>query len=585
MIYKAPGIYIAPEPKRIEPITLSNKCVTGFIGIAERGPIHEGVRIKSFKQYQKIFGGFTGHSYLPYAVYSYFHTGGKECVVIRTAHLNEDNDINSASKASMICKDINENTSFEIKALSEGIWGNNIQLKLSYINSDTATVLKIDTENREWIEIESTEDFQVEDTICIWNRDRKEYKIISQIAGNHIYFDSRLDTIIDSDNQEIYCGNVRFNIKITHEKDVEEYFFLSINEDDDKYFIDEINQQSGLVEINKTGAISTPYEISSENLQGGKNGVLSLTPADFIGYYKGLEDNKGIGIFEAYNDVSLIAAPDVLLFEEYIYNDLDRAKKDIFIVQKAMIDQCERLGNRFVILDLPLVKDVIELMKWTGKFDSKVAAVYYPRIEMINPEDISSLSTVIVPPSGHIAGIYIDCDEKEGIFRAPANKFIKGAVGLTERIDDEVYEIIYPKGINCLRYIPGRGIKVWGARTLSSDISWRYINVRRTFSAISESIKQGTRWAVFETNDMALRKRIVRHIYAFLLDLWRKGFMSGVVPEDGFYIRCDDELNPPEEIDAGRINIEIGIAIARPAEFLVIKIRSKQEESMILIEG
>jgi phage tail sheath protein FI len=284
--------------------------------------------------------------------------------------------------------------------------------------------------------------------------------------------------------------------------------------------------------------------------------------------------------------MNLIACPDLMVFQELVYAEKEKSQAldAIFAVQKAMIDQCERLGNRFAILDCPILKEPTHLLKWRDRFDTKYAALYYPRIEMINPEDMRGLSSIFIPPSGHLAGSYVDCDTNEGIHRAPANKLISGIVGLERIVEKEEYEILYPKGINCMRYIPGKGVKSWGARTLSSDSSWRFINIRRTFSAIRDSLKRGAGWAVFEPNTPGLRKRLVRHVSAFLLELWRRGYMMGNTPEKGFYVKCDDELNPPEEIDKGIIQVEIGLAIARPAEFLIVKLTANKDDSIVFID-
>jgi hypothetical protein len=411
-----------------------------------------------------------------------------------------------------------------------------------------------------------------------------EYNSITKIENNRLYLQNELLNNYNQGDEEIFCENVRFNLILTRDTKDEQFYYLSPNQNDENYFADVINTGSAFVRVNLTGQGCLPEEVHFKHLTGGKNGVLGLTPADFIGYFRGLDDNRGIGIFEAFEDISLIAAPDVLVFEDLVHKDKEKALADIFIVQRALVDQCERMGNRFVILDAPDIQDTIKLMKWTGKFDSSFAALYCPRVQMINPEDITGLTTIMVPPSGPIAGVYAECDAEEGIFRAPANKYIKGAVGLSRIIENEEIEILYPRGINCLRYIPGRGINIWGARTLSSDTEWKYINVRRTFSAIRDAIRLGSGWAVFEPNDNALRKRIVRHLTAFLLDLWRKGYMAGTVPAQGFFVRCDDELNPPENVDAGIVTVEIGICIAKPAEFLVMRIQANSEQHVIVTE-
>ncbi|MBN2442087.1 MAG: phage tail sheath family protein, partial [Spirochaetales bacterium] len=587
--YIIPGVYIEPALKKIESIKITKKCLVGFIGLAEKGPLHEPIKITHFKEFLNIFGGFTHYAYLAHAVFGFFNCGGKECIVVRTAHLtNNENDEaetkNSAAKAFLLLKDSEANDALTIAAQSEGMWGDEIQVKLWYAPDVTTKMKDKAASGSTTLQVHSTEDLNPGDCLCIYGNDKKEYRRLSSVEGTTIRFTSPLRHEYDSEKEQIFCEKLLVNLLVIHKKTIEEYLYLSLNPDSINYYINEINDQSELITLKETllpnDEHPIPEEVFFKNLNSGRNGILGLTPADFIGYFKGLNNYKGIGVFEAFDEMALIVSPDLIVFQELIYkqDEKKQALDAIFAVQSAMINQCELMGNRFAILDTPLLDNPVSLLKWRDKFDTKYAALYYPRIEMINPEDPRGLRSMLIPSSGHIAGSYVDCDVKEGIFRAPANKFISGIVGVEHIIENDLYEMFYPKGINCMKYVPGRGVKVWGARTLSSDPVWRYINVRRTFSAIRDSIKQGTGWAVFEPNTPGLRKRIVRHVSAFLLDLWRKGYMSGNTPEDGYYVKCDDELNPPEEVESGRIQIEIGISIARPAEFLVVKLTANKDD-------
>jgi phage tail sheath protein FI len=202
---------------------------------------------------------------------------------------------------------------------------------------------------------------------------------------------------------------------------------------------------------------------------------------------------------------------------------------------------------------------------------------------VLNPFDQSAVKTYRVPPSGAVCGCFSAIDREKGIFHAPANCLLQGALGLSEKIDESSYELLYSAGVNLLKYFPGKGIKTWGVRTLSSDPDWRYINVRRTFSAICKSLKLGTQWAVFEPNNNNLRKRLVRHVSGFLLDLWMKGYLAGSTTEQAFYIRCDDELNSPEQIDAGILTFEVGLAISKPLEFFNIFITAEREGANVYV--
>lgn len=582
MKYITPGVYIEPRKVKSDSIRLLDGGTAGFIGITEKGPLNKGVRVRSFSEFRKIFGTFTDFSYLAYSVFGFFAHGGKECVVIRVAHLDEDDELNSVSPAIMKLPSVNGGVSVSLKANSSGTWGNDIQVRLQHLNggSENVSELGVDDDGKQWVLLESAEIFNVGDTVALRFGDNIEHGVIKEIHDQTLILTKSLKKIIGKQNNLI-CEKVRINVSLILKDKVEDYLNMSCNSLDEDYYIDAINSRSLWVHAEKGDSNSAPVQLNYINMGSGRNGILNLTPGDFIGFFKGFDNNTGMGIFEGYNDLSIIAAPDVLLFEEIVHNDKQRALDDIFAVQRALIDQSERLEDRFAILDTPSFNNSLDLIDWRNRFDSAFAAMYYPRAEIINPEDISGMTSILVPPSGHVAGVYIDCDKNEGVHRAPANKVLEGAVGLDNYIDADEYEILYSRGINCLKHIPGRGIKVWGAKTLSSEPEWKYINVRRTFSRIKEAIRTGTSWAVFEVNDNKLRKRLIRHISAFLLNLWRKGFLVGKTVNEAFFVRCDDELNPPEEVDAGRVNVDVGLSISKPAEFLVINLTAHSENSNI----
>lgn len=589
MRYSIPGIYFEKPTPQNNDISMQKSSVAGFIGLAQKGPLHSGVRIHSYNQFASIFGGFTDYSYLAFSVYGFFLSGGKECVVVRTAHIGKEEDKGSVNKAELVIRDVDQNPAAVITADTEGSWGNNIDVKIQHISGDSLYISNTGYEGSRWVEVEcdlETISFKKGDFITLRGERTLKYSKIKDVAGKKLFLENNINDDFFSENSKIVCEKILLNISLIYLDDIEEYLHLSPNAGDEKYFTNVINDRSKLVQINveSEGFRNIIENVNYSNLQNGTDGLVSLTPGDFIGYYKGLGDNKGIGIFEAYDDIDIIAAPDINIFEDIVFNNYRDARDSIFSVQKAIIDQCERLGNRFAVLDPPTVSDIHDLRKWRNKFDSAYAAVYYPKIEILNPDDMSGLTSLYVPPSGHIAGIYSLCDLQEGVHRAPANKFINGAVGLSTQLKIGEYEILNPDNINCLRYIPGRGIKVWGARTLSSDPSWRYISVRRTFSQIKEAIRNGTRWAVFEPNTIKLRKKVIRHITAFLIEMWRKGYLMGTRTDDAFFVICDDTNNYKQTIDAGILNVDIGIAVSKPAEFLVIKLAASSDNNSILLD-
>jgi len=289
---------------------------------------------------------------------------------------------------------------------------------------------------------------------------------------------------------------------------------------------------------------------------------------------------SGISALETVDEVKIVAAPgytDVLSYE-------------------ALISHCEKMKNRFAILDAPDSVANLDALKKvatagasssTAEGDEKkkkpalpdalrpretdCAAFYYPWITARDP--LSSGVIVKTPPSGHLAGVYARTDAMRGVHKAPANEPIRGALDLCYKVTREEQGELNAAGVNCLRFFADAGIRIWGARTLAAEASeWRYISVRRLFNMVEESIENGTRWTVFECNDSRTWKSIERDIRAFLTLVWRDGALKGDTPDQAFFVKCDGETNPAEVIDAGRLVTEIGIAPVKPAEFIIFRI-------------
>ncbi len=210
-------------------------------------------------------------------------------------------------------------------------------------------------------------------------------------------------------------------------------------------------------------------------------------------------------------------------------------------------------------------------------------AFYVPQIEMTDPLDPAT--TVVAPPSGHIAGVWARTDAERGVHKAPANTPLRGATRLTRHITSAEQELLNPEGVNCIRTFTGDGILVWGARTLASDPEWKYVNVRRLFCMIEQSILRSTRWIVFQPNDNSLWKSIRRDITAFLTRVWSSGALFGTTPEQAFFVQCDDETNPPEVRDAGQVITYVGVAPVKPAEFVIFRVSQHDDGSESINEG
>lgn len=327
-----------------------------------------------------------------------------------------------------------------------------------------------------------------------------------------------------------------------------------------------VNAASQLIRLEKAGsggALAAPAKGSVQLAGGG--GPSALAPEDYVG---DASQRTGLGALEAVDAVTMVCAPDLMAAYQMGMIDLDGVQA----VQGAIIAHCEAMGDRVAILDPPPGLNAQQLHEWRmykAAYDSRYAALYWPWVSVFDPP---SGEEILVPPSGHVAGVWGRNDDSRGVHKAPANEVIRGAVSLELQITKGEQDLLNPIGVNCIRAFPGRGIRVWGARTLSSDAAWRYLNVRRLFNYLEESILDGTQWAVFEPNDDALWAKLRRTISAFLTNEWRKGSLFGLTPDQAFYVKCDEETNPAEAIDAGIVTCEIGVAPVKPAEFVVFKL-------------
>ena len=337
--------------------------------------------------------------------------------------------------------------------------------------------------------------------------------------------------------------------------------------------VEVVNKESTLVELVDLEATGTLSErvpaVGTYELTVPEVTALSVTEAAPELFVGDAAKRTGVGGFEAVDEITMVCAPDIMA--AYQAGQLSRVQ--VKAVQLALLAHCETMKDRFAILDpLPDLspQEVKEWRMEEAGYDSKYGALYYPWVEIADPARGGELAAI--PPSGHMAGIYARSDTERGVHKAPANEVVRGAIGLATQVTKSEQDILNPQGVNCIRAFPGRGIRVWGARTLSSDAAWRYVNVRRLFNFVEESIEVGTQWVVFEPNDIDLWERVKRDITAFLTRVWRDGALFGATPAEAFYVKCDEELNPVEVRDAGQLIVEIGLAPVKPAEFVIFRI-------------
>jgi uncharacterized protein len=279
---------------------------------------------------------------------------------------------------------------------------------------------------------------------------------------------------------------------------------------------------------------------------------------------------SGLRAFESLEDISMVAAPghSFRALDDFAANQARWSA----IVQE-LITHCQiRMRYRVAILDSPDDFALSEIRNFRGQFDSTHAALYYPWITVIDPLDPDGRRQIQLPPSGFVAGICARTDVRHGVFKAPANEVVLGAISFEKLLNKAQQDVLNPEGINCFRFFDGRGYRLWGARTISSDPEWKYFSVRRYFAYLEHSVDRGTQWAVFENNNEALWANVRRTVEDFLFNEWRNGALLGTKPEQAFFVRCDRSTMSQNDLDNGRLICLIGVAVVKPAEFVIFRI-------------
>jgi phage tail sheath protein FI len=362
-------------------------------------------------------------------------------------------------------------------------------------------------------------------------------------------------------------------------------------------------------------------------LRGGQEGLRLLTAYDFMGEPVDPLDSdlvkksklRGLRALETIDEVSILAVPDINIQplalppieplppcvpDPCLPTALSPAAPvpppqdielppafsdaDIYRVQAAMVEQCEETRSRVAVLEPPFsaVNDprlgISAVQSWRNQFDSKYAALYFPWLRVVDPLRSATASTRDVPPSGHVAGQYARTDLAIGVHKAPANAPLAWVQDVTIPVDDARHGVLNPLGVNAVRALPGRGIRIFGARTISSDPDWRYINVRRLMIMIEKAIYLSTQWAVFEPNDEITQAKLRLSLTSFLLALWQKGALAGSVAEAAFFVRCDQTTNPASQRADGQMLALVGVAPVNPFEFVVVRVGRTENQFELL---
>jgi uncharacterized protein len=401
----------------------------------------------------------------------------------------------------------------------------------------------------------------------------KEYRRVTQVAGNVITLNSAVTRpYIQGGGHAMRCWEL--SMSVASDGLVEEFGGLSLDPEAPGYILNKVNADtSTLVEIK---AVTPSVNLAAfpalkarlaAPMTGGSDGSAPPDPMAYVGEDNGPGSRTGLQALQEAEDISIALMPGITAEP----------------IQGALINHCELLRYRFAILDgvmpkaTPTVLQTIQEHK--NQYDSKYAALYTPWLKVFDP---ATGTEVVCPPSGFVAGIYARSDSTVGVHKAPANEVVRGATGLNLELGKAEQDILNPIGVNVIRSFTGRGIRVWGARTVSSDPSWNYVNVRRLFIFLEASIDRATQWAVFEPNDVSLWERLRGSLTGFLTTAWRNGMLQGTKAEEAFFVRVGKgETMTQDDIDNGRLIVMIGAAPVKPAEFVIFRITQMPKGSSV----
>ena len=576
--YAAPGVYIEEISQASRSLQGLATSVAGFVGFTEdvRGGarLFQPTLVNTWNEYLEKFArpgsdGFTNFgAYLPFSVYGWFLNGGGRCWITSIGtQLPGTEETSTDVGTNVLSRGRRPALKFTLKNTSE-------------VSESTASSSLTFNPN--------INGFMPPEPIIIRIREG-EPKVQSEDEEGVIN--------IAPNTGEYFDVEIRQGRQL-----LERYEHLTMNADAATEVADYVVtalEESEYIEVTNTSTVGSPLARRPSNGIYEVNPPIAVsTPEEFSVNLEGIRDERtGVrGLFEI-DDITMLSCPDMMKAYEAGLIDIDQ----LHGIMDLMISMCEGAAsgdvpnppNRMVVLDIPPDKlrphDTVQWLNREFNRRSSFAALYYPWVLAPNPRNGGR--PIAVPPSGHVMGVWARTDATRGIHKAPANEAPRGIMGLTYNCNFREQEMLNPLGINCIRSFPGRGIRIWGARTLAepNDLEWRYINVRRLVSYVEKSIELGTQWAVFEPNDQDLWARIRRIVGNFLTELWRAGALVGATTNEAFYVKCDAELNPPESVMDGRLFVEVGVSPVRPAEFVVFRVMQMspgaEEEALMAEEG
>lgn len=551
--YLSPGVYVEEVDRGPKPIEGVGTAMAVFVGFTEKAQMAEEVDgeivlrdllgkpqlVTNWSQYVERFGQFVEGAYLPHAVYGYFLNGGTRCYVVSVRAIPKAQAplLNAAGTPQLV-----------VRARQAGLDGLKLRVRIDIPELPPPAPAPAPTRAKK-SEAAPPEGGEVPAAAAP-----------AAAAPALTPFTVTVEREKPSGGWAV--REVVKDVTLVEEVDPEGKKRVVVAYKDNKapQFVELLVPETAMP------LADLWPRAQQQSLQLESKVLAPPTPSEFQG---DVVERTGIEALEQLDDATMLVIPDLMTPAPGQKSvDMDTVKA----VQTMMIAHCERMGDRVAILDTPPGLSPQQAKKWRmdiAGYDSSYAVLYYPWIEISDPV---TNRPRLVPPSGHMAGIWGRNDSTRGVHKAPANEVVRGATGLAYNVTKGEQDVLNPIGVNCIRAFPGMGIRVWGARTLTSNPAWKYINVRRLFNYVEKSIERGTQWTVFEPNDFLLWSRVTRDVTAFLTMVWRDGALFGLTPSQAFYVKCDAELNPPESRDLGRLIIEIGLCPVKPAEFVIFRI-------------
>jgi phage tail sheath protein FI len=615
--YLAPGVYIEEVATGPVPIAGVSTSTAGIIGLTQFGPVNVPTLCTSFGEYIANFGGLippnaavanlpASWNSVPYAVDAFFKNGGTRIYVVRVAP-------SSGASAVTMSYALNNDAvnTFKIQAIDAGPWANSVSgvvngryqqtdgLRVAFADESVAPLTVGSGSTTTIVNLASTMGLYV-GAVIKWTKADKsasDYGVVKTLSDNSITLQKALSaTPAQGDSVALVEFALTVDLLASGKvAQTETFHNLNVNKATSNYApnvlgaIPSSGRGAGASKLIRVGLSGdpdfttaavygpSPKAAPSSGPTTGSDGLSALTAVNYAKLFTdaALDTDDpatrgGIYAFKNIRGLLMIAMPGMT----------DQG------AQSDLLALCEDERYKFAILDpagVTSVKDwhavdasPSDVIAQRGNYDSEYGALYYPWVQIDDPYPANpdAAGTVNLPPSGAMMGIYARSDINRGVHKAPANEVVNGAVSFSHHVDHGTQDILNPLGINALRDFraENRGLRVWGARTVSSNQDWKYINIRRLFQYIEASIEYGTQWVVFEPNNELLWARVRQSVSNFLADTWRTGALMGTKPSEAFYVLCDRTTMSQSDIENGRLIVEIGIAPTFPAEFVIFRI-------------